>query len=258
MRESNTKFNCGANHLRNVQPPPGGSLGQRCNISPGTVSTRMSAMSILSTRSLPLAFIPATVLLCACGGGGGSAPAPADTTPTPAAGWVRGQFSPASTFAALCVVPRTGIDPATQKAVSGPRRHGARRKELAAIVDQRSVSVVRGSHRIKTRPPLRPTAAYFDVLKTIGHHGVRQAQGSIPFHLPDGSLGSTVAVGRAAGYGANFVIIAARRRAMSSWPTPSPGPPPPSRRQALRAERKSSPWTASIWSTPTTRQASTP
>src|SRR5258708_24296657 len=63
--------------------------------------------------SLVLALIPAAALLDACGGGGGGGTM-ASTKST--AAWVQGQFSPASAFAAMCVTPRTGTDPATGKA----------------------------------------------------------------------------------------------------------------------------------------------
>ncbi|HEY2463651.1 MAG TPA: hypothetical protein VGI32_06300, partial [Steroidobacteraceae bacterium] len=49
-------------------------------------------------------------ILSSCGGGGSGAGSP------PPAGWVQGQFAPESNFAAMCVTPRTGIDPGTQKA----------------------------------------------------------------------------------------------------------------------------------------------
>jgi carboxyl-terminal processing protease len=49
--------------------------------------------------------------LDACGGGGSGSGA----APPPPPAWVQGQFEPESKFAAMCVTPRTGIDPGTQK-----------------------------------------------------------------------------------------------------------------------------------------------
>ena len=68
----------------------------------------------------------AVALLSACGGGGGGGSAPAATTPpTSTTEWVKGQFSPPTTFAALCVTPRTGIDPATHATLPRPPGHRA-------------------------------------------------------------------------------------------------------------------------------------
>src|SRR5579862_3823093 len=61
---------------------------------------------------------PVTLLAAACGGGGGGG-TPANNNPTqpvPPAGWVAGQFQPEANFAQMCVTPRTGIDPGTNKA----------------------------------------------------------------------------------------------------------------------------------------------
>ncbi|HSY95028.1 MAG TPA: hypothetical protein VK793_05385, partial [Steroidobacteraceae bacterium] len=70
----------------------------------------------ISPRTLGLSST-ALALLSACGGGGGGGGAPAATTPPPTSTteWVQGQFSPPATFAALCVTPRTGTDPATMQ-----------------------------------------------------------------------------------------------------------------------------------------------
>ena len=50
---------------------------------------------------------------CGGGGGGGMAATPPPPPPPPPSGFQPGVFMPASTFAAKCVAPRAGIDPAT-------------------------------------------------------------------------------------------------------------------------------------------------
>src|SRR5260370_24997681 len=69
----------------------------------------MSPMISFHRTLLVLALIPATALLDACGGGGGAV----SSSSSNASGWVQGKFSPASAFAAMCVTPPTGTDPAT-------------------------------------------------------------------------------------------------------------------------------------------------
>src|SRR5216683_5557555 len=78
----------------------------------------MSPMISFPRMWLVVAVIPATVLLGGCGGGGGGGATSGSTSGSTsgASGWVQGQFSPASAFAAMCVTPRTGTDPATGKA----------------------------------------------------------------------------------------------------------------------------------------------
>src|SRR5438270_8630784 len=76
-----------------------------------------SNMDVPRSARCLLAAIPITVLLGSCGGGGSSGSAAATTPPggTGGSGWVQGQFSPESTFAAQCVAPRTGTDPVSSK-----------------------------------------------------------------------------------------------------------------------------------------------
>jgi carboxyl-terminal processing protease len=79
-------------------------------------------MNFVHGTFLTLALIPATALLGACGGGGSGGATGGGGGTGGTAGWVQGQFSPASAFAAMCVTPRTGTDPGTGKAY--PDRQG--------------------------------------------------------------------------------------------------------------------------------------
>jgi hypothetical protein len=69
-------------------------------------------MAMATRNRLGIVGALSAALLGGCGGGGGGAAPPAGPkVPT----WVQGQFAAESTFAAMCVSPRTGIDPGTQK-----------------------------------------------------------------------------------------------------------------------------------------------
>src|SRR5882757_2940430 len=70
-------------------------------------------MPIRTGNRLGITWILTAALLGGCGGGGGGAAPP--TGPKAPAPWVQGQFAAESTFADLCVSPRTGIDPGTAK-----------------------------------------------------------------------------------------------------------------------------------------------
>src|ERR1700733_1929920 len=70
-------------------------------------------LMMLLRNAARLTVLPfAAAILSACGGGSGAG-SPPPPMPT---GWVQGQFLPESKFAAMCVTPRTGVDPGTQKA----------------------------------------------------------------------------------------------------------------------------------------------
>jgi len=63
--------------------------------------------------TIRLWWIAGGLLLASCGGGGSGSPVSGGSGG--GTSWVQGQFSPASTYAALCQAPRTGTDPSTQK-----------------------------------------------------------------------------------------------------------------------------------------------
>src|ERR1700694_1157558 len=73
-------------------------------------------MVSIHRTALLLALIPVTALIDSCGGGGGGGGATVGSSAGGTSKWGQGQFSPAATSAAMCVSPRTGIDPATGKA----------------------------------------------------------------------------------------------------------------------------------------------
>src|SRR5258708_29198451 len=108
-----------------------------------------------------LALVPLALILISCGGGGPTSM----PTPPPPTGWVHGQFALDSTFAAMCVTPRTGIDPGTQKAY--PDVQGTLLDELNWLRSWNNDLYLWFDQVTDKNPATFATdAAYFDVLKT--------------------------------------------------------------------------------------------
>jgi carboxyl-terminal processing protease len=163
-------------------------------------------------RSL-FTLIPATAALVACGGGGGGGGAGTTATgggsssPPPPA-WVQGQFSASSSFAALCVAPRTGVDPSTQKTY--PDRAGTALDEKNWLRSWTNELYLWFDEVTDQDPSGFATdAAYFDVLKTTAVTPSGKDKDRFHFTYPTATWESLSQAGVQPGYGANFVIIAA-------------------------------------------------
>ena len=156
--------------------------------------------------SLLLALIPAAALLDACGGGSGSGRAGINS-PGGATGWVKGQFSPASAFAALCVTPRTGTDPGTGKAYLD--RPGTALDEKNWLRSWTNDLYLWFSEVPDQDPAgFASDSAYFDVLKTSATTVSGKPKDRFHFTYPTATWESLSQSGVEAGYGARFVIIA--------------------------------------------------
>ena len=95
--------------------------------------------------------------LVGCGGGGGGSIAanpPVTTTPTGPT-WTAGVFAAASTFAAQCQSPRSGTDASTGRAIPDRAGSALAGALLAALLDQRSVPLVFGGARHRSRADVR-------------------------------------------------------------------------------------------------------
>ncbi len=156
--------------------------------------------------SLLLALIPAAALLDACGGGGGGGSAGINS-PGGTTGWVKGQFSPASAFAAMCVTPRTGTDPGTGKAYLD--RPGTALDEKNWLRSWTNDLYLWFSE-VPDQDPAGFTSdsAYFDVLKTSATTASGKPKDRFHFTYPTAAWESLSQSGVEAGYGAHFVIIA--------------------------------------------------
>ncbi len=155
-------------------------------------------------------------LLGSCGGGGGGgSPAPTagttttpSTTNTPPTAWVSGQFSPASTFAAQCVAPRTGIDPAAQQPY--PDRQGTLLEELNWLRSWSNDLYLWFDEITDQNPANFSTdAAYFAVLKTTAITASGNPKDKFHFTYATSVWESLEQSGVEAGYGADFLLIAA-------------------------------------------------
>jgi carboxyl-terminal processing protease len=157
-----------------------------------------------STRPL-IALLPVAAILSSCGGGGGSAPG---TPPPPPTSWVQGQFAPESTFAAMCVTPRTGTDPGTQKAY--PDVQGTLLDELNWLRSWNNDLYLWFDEVTDQNPASFATdAAYFDVLKTTQTTASGKPKDRFHFTYPTSTWEQLSQSGVQAGYGANFAVIAA-------------------------------------------------
>lgn len=166
-------------------------------------------MSFLPRISLLLAVVP-TALLCACGGGGGGAPSGGTSSPPAPAptGWVKGQYSPASAFAGLCAAPRTGTDPVTKKPY--PDRPGTALDEKNWLRSWTNDLYLWYSEVPDQDPAnFASDSAYFDVLKTSATTASGKSKDRFHFTYTTAAWEALSQSGVQAGYGANFVIIAA-------------------------------------------------
>jgi len=156
--------------------------------------------------SLLLALIPAAALLDACGGGGGGG-SRAGINSTGTSGWVQGQFSPASAFAAMCVTPRTGTDPVTGKAYLD--RPGTALDEKNWLRSWTN-DLYLWFNEVPDQDPagFASDLAYFDVLKTSATTASGKPKDRFHFTYPTATWEALSQSGVQAGYGANFVIIA--------------------------------------------------
>jgi carboxyl-terminal processing protease len=152
------------------------------------------------------ALMGATSFLGACGGGGSSAPAPAPV-PTPPT-WVQGQFAAESNFQAQCVNPRTGIDPGTQAPY--PDVQGSLLDELNWLRSWTN-DLYLWFDEVQDQNPqnFSTDASYFAVLKTTAVTASGNPKDKFHFTYPTSTWESLSQSGVEAGYGADFVIIAA-------------------------------------------------
>jgi hypothetical protein len=162
-------------------------------------------MPIPTGNRLSITWILTAALLGGCGGGGGGGAAPPTGPKAPI--WVQGQFADESTFAALCVSPRTGIDPGTAKAY--PDAQGTLLDELNWLRSWTN-DLYLWFDEVQDQNPANFTtdASYFAVLKTTATTASGSPKDKFHFTYPTATWEALAQSGTQAGYGANFVIIA--------------------------------------------------
>lgn len=165
-------------------------------------------MPIPTRNRLSITWILTAALLGGCGGGGGGdapVPPPGPKGPT----WVQGQFAAESTFAALCVSPRTGIDPGTAKAY--PDAQGTLLDELNWLRSWTNDLYLWFDEVQDQNPASFATdASYFTALKTTALTASGNPKDKFHFTYPTATWEALSQSGTQPGYGANFVIIAAK------------------------------------------------
>jgi carboxyl-terminal processing protease len=169
-----------------------------------------------------LATIPVMALLGSCGGGSGSAGTFGGTAgsggsalggagpppPAPAATWVKGQFAAESKFAAMCVTPRTGTDPATSKPY--PDRQGTLLDELNWLRSWNNDLYLWYSEVTDQNPAnFSSDASYFAVLKTTATTPSGNPKDKFHFTYLTSTWESLSQSGVQAGYGVDFVLLSA-------------------------------------------------
>ena len=157
-----------------------------------------------------IGLLPVTLLAAACGGGGGGG-SPANNNPTQPvapAGWVAGQFQPEANFAQMCVTPRTGIDPGTNKAY--PDTQGTLLDELNWLRSWNNDLYLWFDEVTDQNPANFSTdASYFSALKTTQTTASGNPKDKFHFTYLTSTWEALSQAGVSPGYGANFVVIAA-------------------------------------------------
>ena len=157
-----------------------------------------------------IGLLPVTLLAAACGGGGGGG-TPANNNPTQPvapAGWVAGQFQPEANFAQMCVTPRTGIDPGTNKAY--PDTQGTLLDELNWLRSWNNDLYLWFDEVTDQNPANFSTdASYFSALKTTQTTASGNPKDKFHFTYLTSTWEALSQAGVSPGYGANFVVIAA-------------------------------------------------
>jgi carboxyl-terminal processing protease len=160
---------------------------------------------ILTRKLRCLALLGAAAIIASCGGGGGGGSAAA---PPPPAGWVQGQFQPEANFAAMCVTPRTGTDPVTQRTY--PDKQGTLLNELNWLRSWNNDLYLWFDEVTDQNPATFATdASYFDALKTMQTSPSGKPKDRFHFTYQTSVWEALSQNGVSAGYGANFVVIAA-------------------------------------------------
>jgi hypothetical protein len=143
----------------------------------------------------------AALALSACGGGGG--------TPFTPAGWTAGQFSPAANFAAQCIAPRSGNDPATGRPY--PDRAGSVLAENNWLRSWSNDLYLWYDEIVDQDPAGFTTpASYFAVLKTTALTASGAAKDKFHFTYDSAQWQAFSQSGVSAGFGPAWEVVASR------------------------------------------------
>lgn len=166
---------------------------------------------MIATRSASV--ILAGALLAACGGGGGGggssgSPTGSGSAIPPATGWVQAKFSPEADFAALCVTPRTGTDPVSQRPY--PDKQGSLLDELNWLRSWNNDLYLWFDEVVDQNPAnFTSDTSYFAVLKTTATDASGAPKDKFHFTYSTATWESLEVSGVDVGYGADFDVVAA-------------------------------------------------
>ncbi len=122
-------------------------------------------------------------------------------------GWTPGVFQDASTFQAMCLAPRSGINPATGQPF--PDIQGMTVDENNFLRSYSNDTYLWYDEIVDRDPGLFSTPAYFDLLKTDATTASGQPKDKFHSTIPSDEWFQLSQSGVSAGYGAQFVLIAA-------------------------------------------------
>ncbi len=125
----------------------------------------------------------------------------------PGEGWTPGAFLDAGTFASQCAAPRAGVDPATGQPY--PDIQGTTTDENNFLRSLSDDTYLWYNEITDRDPGLYATLPYFDLLKTEATTASGEPKDKFHFTYPSDEWFDLIQSGVSAGYGAQFVLIAA-------------------------------------------------
>ncbi len=159
-----------------------------------------------------LCVLSLTAFCVACGGGGGGAAPPPPPPPPPppggGSGWVPGVFQDASTFQAMCLAPRSGINPATN--LPYPDIQGTTLDENNFLRSYSDDTYLWYNEITDQDPGLfNDPIDYFDQLKTFATTPSGADKDKFHFTFDSEAWFRLSQSGVSAGYGAQWVLLSA-------------------------------------------------
>ena len=163
-----------------------------------------SSAARMARWALPLAMLAA---LCGCGGGGSAFAGSGSSSSTGDSTWTPGVFEPATDFAALCAIPRTGTDPNTGEAY--PDRQGTTLDENNWLRSWTHELYLWYDEVQDVNPAGYTTADYFQLMKTTETTSSGAPVDRFHFTYPTSVWESLSESGEEVGYGVQFEIVQA-------------------------------------------------
>ncbi len=164
-----------------------------------------------------IGFLLLSLLSVSCGGGGDGY----GGNPAPPTGWVMGVFPPSQNFDALCLQPRTGIDPTTNQPF--PDVAGTSTDENNWLRSWTNELYLWYQEVPDLDPALHATPAYFDLMMTSAATPSGNPKDQFHFTFPTSDWIALAQSGVQIGYGATWIILAATppRQVMLAYTEPN-------------------------------------